>query len=517
MVRAKKIKGAIMEIAIIPQPVSLTRREGQCSLKDAAIYAGAGALETAALLQELLPGSVVNPAAQPAGASRLELTLSPALERLASEGYRLEIEPGRVVLSAAQAAGLFYGSQSLRQLLPVSGEAVIPCLEIEDFPRFGWRGAMLDSCRHFFPVETVLRFIDLLALHKLNRLHWHLTDDQGWRLQIERYPRLTEVGAWRKETMVGHYEEWLQTHQFDGIPYGGFYTKADIRRVLDFARMRHVTVVPEIEMPGHAQAAVASYPELGNVSQPVEVSKGWGIHLDVYNVEESTLRFLQNVLDEVIDLFPSQFIHIGGDECPKQQWHESPAAQARMQALGLKDEEELQSFFVRRMDAFLFARGRRLIGWDEILEGGLASGAAVMSWRGEEGGIAAANAGHDVVMAPNTYTYLDYYQSAEREKEPLGIGGYLPLETVYNYEPIPAEIDPAKRHHILGTQAQLWAEYIPTSAQLEYMAFPRLSALSEVAWSPAGSKDYRNFLARLKENLLPRLDRLQVNYRPLDQ
>jgi hexosaminidase len=505
-----------MEIAIIPQPVSLVRRAGSCQLSGAAISARGDALETAAQLQELLPGSVLNPSEHPSGASRVILTLSQDLERLGAEGYRVAIEPGRVVINASKAAGLFYGVQSLRQLLPLSGEAVVPCLEIEDFPRFGWRGAMLDSCRHFFPVETVLRFIDLMALHKFNKFHWHLTDDQGWRLQIERYPRLTEVGAWRKETLVGHYYDSVDNPRYDGIPHGGFYSKADVQRVLEFARLRHVTVVPEIEMPGHAQAAIAAYPELGNKSEPVEVSKGWGIHEDVYNVEESTLRVMQNILDEVIELFPSQIIHIGGDECPKKQWQESPAAQARMRTLGLKDEDELQSYFVRRMDAFLFARGRRLLGWDEILEGGLAPGAAVMSWRGEEGGIAAANAGHDVVMSPHQYTYLDYYQSTEREKEPLAIGSYLPLEQVYNYEPIPAEIDPAKRHHILGPQAQLWTEYIATSEVLDYMTFPRLSALAEVAWSPAEAKDYAGFLARLKENLLPRLDALQVHYRPLD-
>lgn len=501
-----------MDICLIPQPASLQRREGHCSLASAQIQAGEGAQEAAAFVRELL-GSSPGGAGQPSAVVGLQL--SPALERLGREGYRLEVSPERASLSAFAPAGLFYAVQTLRQLLPLSGECLIPCLEIEDQPRFAWRGVMLDVCRHFFPVEYILRFLDLAALHKLNTFHWHLTDDQGWRIQIERYPRLTEIGSVRRETMAGHYEG--ENSRYDGVPYGGFYTKADIRRVLEYARARHITVVPEIEMPGHAQAAIAAYAELGNVSAPVEVSRGWGIHVDVYNVEETTLRFLQNVLDEVIDLFPGPFVHIGGDEVPKEQWHNSKAMQERMRALGLKDEEELQSYFVRRMDAFLTARGRRLIGWDEILEGGLAPGAAVMSWRGEEGGIAAANAGHDVVMTPNTYVYLDYYQSTERAKEPLAIGGYIPLERCYAWEPIPAAIAPEEAHHVLGSHAALWTEYIATSDYLEYMAFPRLSALAEVGWSPAAAKDYAGFLARLKGGFLARLESMGVNYRKLDE
>jgi hexosaminidase len=346
-----------------------------------------------------------------------------------------------------------------------------------------------------------------------------LTDDQGWRIEIQRYPRLTEVGGWRKETVVGHFFDNIEHPRYDGIPHGGYYTQAEIKRVVEYARARHIKVLPEIEMPGHAQAAIAAYPELGNtaqlVDQPVEVSRTWGIHYDVYNAEEGTLRFLQNVLDEVLDLFPSEFIHIGGDECPKKQWQESAAAQARIRALGLKDEDELQSYFVRRMDAFLFARGRRLIGWDEILEGGLAPRAAVMSWRGEQGGITAANAGHDVVMAPTSYTYLDYYQSEDKANEPLTIGGFVPLEKVYSYEPIPAEIAPDKAHHVLGAQGQLWAEYIGTQDKLDYMAFPRLCALAEVVWTPKESKDYPGFLARLAGGHLARLDALGVKYHGL--
>jgi hexosaminidase len=506
-----------MDIAIVPQPVAVTRGEGTCSLASAVIIAGGEALPTAAFVQHLLPKASLNPASIQFGAVSVILNLSSELSSLGKEGYRLEVTPSQVLLSAPAAAGLFYAVQTLRQLLPADGSSqTLPCVSIEDYPRFAWRGSMLDCSRHFFTANTVLRYIDLLAMHKMNVFHWHLTDDQGWRIAIERYPRLTEVGAWRGETRAGHENYDEENLNYDGIPHGGFYTKDEIRRIIAYAAQRHITVVPEIEMPGHAQAVIAAYPELGNIPTPVEVSKKWGIHWDVFNAEETTIRFLQNVLDEVIDLFPSQFIHIGGDECPKKQWKESPAAQTRIAALGLHDEDELQSYFVGRMDAFLSARGRRLIGWDEILEGGLAPGAAVMSWRGEEGGIAAANAGHDVVMSPTTYCYLDYYQSEDRENSPLAIGGYLPIQHVYAYEPIPAAIDPAHQHHVLGVQGQLWTEYVATQEHLDYMAFPRLCALAEVAWTPLASKNYINFIARLRSAHLARLDAKLVHYHPLE-
>ena len=350
----------------------------------------------------------------------------------------------------------------------------------------------------------------------MNSLHLHLTDDQGWRIEIKKYPRLTTVGAWRKETLVGPlHDEHAKNLQFDGIPHGGFYSQEDIREIVAYARARFITVVPEIEMPGHAQAAIAAYPELGNLAEPLEVSTTWGIHEHVYNIEESTLKFMTDVLDEVMALFPGPFIHVGGDECPKIEWKESPAAQARIRELGLKDEEELQSYFIRHMDKYLTKHGRRLIGWDEILEGGLAENAAVMSWRGEEGGIAAANAGHDVVMAPYHSTYLDYYQSEERSEEPLAFDTFLPLEKVYAYDPIPREIAAEKQRHVLGTQGQMWSEYIPTPENCEYMAFPRLCALAESAWTPAEMKNYAGFMHRLREHLR-RLDVLKVNYRKLD-
>ncbi len=512
-------------VSIIPQPVHLALHEGRFTFtpQTALLFDAPAAAVAACLRADLARAAGIH--LQTAGsAAAVEFRLDASLSKLGKEGYRLEINPGRILARAPQLNGLFYALQSLRQLLPaaifsptaVSGvDWSVPCLEIEDQPRFAWRGAMLDSCRYFMPKAFVLKFIDLLALHKLNSFHWHLTDDQGWRIEIQRYPRLTEVGAWRKETLVGHFERNVENPTYDGTPHGGFYTQDDVREVVAYATERFINVVPEIEMPGHSQAAVAAYPELGNLDRPLEVSTIWGVHEHVFNVEEGTFTFLTGVLDEVLELFPSPFIHVGGDECPKKEWRESPAAQARMRELGLKDEDELQSWFIRRIDRYLTAKGRRLIGWDEILEGGLAENAAVMSWRGEEGGIAAANAGHDVVMAPYHSTYLDYYQTADRSKEPLSIGGHLPLEKVYAYEPIPAAIAPDKAHHVLGTQGQLWTEYIPTPEHCEYMAFPRLSALAEVAWQPAGRKDFAGFKARLGEHL-KRLDQLQVNYHQLD-
>lgn len=514
-------------VMIVPEPVRVSLGEGHFTLTpDTVIVADAVARDAAALCRAAFApatGFALADAEVAGNAPALIFRLDPALADLGAEGYRLTVTPRAISLRAPQPVGLFYALQSLRQLAspesfrstPVSGVAWdIPCVDIEDTPRFGWRGAMLDVGRHFMPKDFVLKFIDLLALHKLNVFHWHLTDDQGWRIEIKQYPRLTEIGAWRTETVVGHPHHNI-IPQYDGTPHGGFYTQGEVREVVAYAQARGVTIVPEIEMPGHAQAAIAAYPELGNTSEILPVHTTWGVNENIYNVEESTFHFLQNVLDEVLALFPGQFIHIGGDEVPKVQWQASRSAQARMQELGLKDEEELQSYFIRRMDAYLTEHGRRLVGWDEILEGGLAANATVMSWRGVQGGIAAASAGHDVVMAPNSYLYLDYYQSEDRSGEPLAIGGYVPLEKVYGYEPVSAEIDAEKAHHVLGAQAQLWTEYIATPEHLEYMAYPRLCALAEVAWTPAEHKDYADFIARLQTHLR-RLTALGVNYRRLD-
>ena len=450
------------------------------------------------------------------GANTISLVLDRRLEVLGPEGYRLRVRTDKIEIRGGGAAGVFYGLQTLRQLLPADSfrrahvkgvEWMVPSLDIEDRPRFGWRGLHLDVARNFMPKESVLKFLDLMALHKLNSFHWHLTDDQGWRIEIKKYPRLTGIGAYRKDTMLVY-----SPPSYSGKPHGGYYTQDDVREVVAYAAALHITVVPEIEMPGHAQAAIAAYPELGNVSEPLEVFTKWGVNENVFNAEDGTITFLQNVLAEVLELFPGKFIHVGGDEVPKKQWKDSPAAQAKMKKLGLKDEHELQSWFIRQMDTWLTARGRRLIGWDEILEGGLAPGAAVMSWRGIEGGVAAAKAGHDVVMSPTSHTYLDFYQSREKQNEPHAIGGFLPLETVYDYEPIPAGLTAEQSKHVLGAQAQLWSEYIRDFQHVEYMAYPRACALSEVVWSARETRNLADFQRRLRPHLA-RLTRLDVNYR----
>ena len=364
------------------------------------------------------------------------------------------------------------------------------------------------------PKEFVKKLVDLAALNKLNRFHWHLTDDQGWRLEIKQYPRLTQVGAWRPQTIIGRPDRDSTKWRFDGQPHGGFYTQDDVREIVAYARARFVTIVPEIEMPGHSQAAIAAYPELGNRGDTLPVWMGWGVDENILNPGDATVRFYQNVLTEVMALFPGRWIHIGGDEAPKTQWKASPLAQTRIRELGLKDEDELQSWFTHRMDEFLTAHGRTLVGWDEILQGGLAPNAVVMSWRGVDGGIAAAQAGHDVVMAPGSHTYFDHYQSADTVAEPLAIGGYLPLDTVYAFEPVPPALTASEARHVLGAQGQLWTEYVPDAKRAEYMVFPRVCALAEVLWTPPEERDYGDFTRRLVTHL-QRLAVLDVNYRPL--
>jgi len=435
-----------------------------------------------------------------------------------SEGYHLDIGERGVQIRASATDGLRRATQTLVQLLPARPPAAagwdgaswtLPALHIEDAPRFAWRGMHLDTGRHFMPAAFLRRFIDLLALHKFNVFHWHLTEDQGWRLEIPDFPKLTTIGAWRAETVIGRPRD---DAGYDARPHGGFYTAADVREIVRYAAARGITVMPEIEMPGHSQAALAAYPELSCTGGPHEVARTWGVFKDVFCAgNENVFDFLETVMEAVLDLFPSRFIHVGGDECPKDRWRACPKCQARIRAERLKDEHELQSWFIRRMERFLRRRGRRLVGWDEILEGGLAPGATVMSWRGEDGGIAAARQGHDVVMAPNHSVYFDYYQ-AEPEREPLAIGRFLPLEKVYAYEPVPAALTADEARHVLGAQGQLWTEYMPYPRQVEYMAFPRMCALAEVLWSPAAARDYGDFRRRL-DGHLPRLDRLGVNYR----
>jgi len=514
------------QYSIIPQPVHLQAKEGFFEIQpDTLIVADKKMQPLASTLNEMLSPamgfSLKTEKRTKQKENLIQLQLKSSLEKtLGHEGYNLTVTPTQIQLQAADKAGIYYGLVTLKQLLPqaiysqtkIDGTSWnIPCLQVEDYPRFQWRGMHLDTGRHFMPKEFVKKYIDLIAMHKMNIFHWHLTEDQGWRIEIKKYPKLTEVGAWRKETMVGKNSE-----VFDGTPHGGFYTQDEIREIVAYAKERYITIVPEIEMPGHSQAALAAYPEFSCTGGPFEVLTKWGVNKEVYCAgNDQTIAFLQDVLTEVLDLFPSEYIHIGGDECPKERWKECPKCQARIKAEGLKDEHELQSWFIKQMDKFLTKKGRRLLGWDEILEGGLAPGATVMSWRGTEGGIAASKSGHDVVMAPNTYTYFDYYQ-ADPAGEPLAIGGLLPLEKVYGYEPIPEALNKEEAKHILGTQAQVWTEYIATPEYAEYMALPRMCALAEVAWTPAEEKDYNNFYKRLTEHA-KRLETLNVNFHPLNK
>lgn len=434
---------------------------------------------------------------------------------LAEEAYQLEVGLRKIEVQASGGKGAFYALQTLLQLMPpavlggsaAKGGLSVPACRIEDSPRFGYRGLMLDVGRHFIPVDDVKRFIDLMAHYKMNRFHWHLTEDQGWRIEIKKYPLLTQVSSVRKESMVGHYRE----NKFDGKSYGGFYTQDQVREVVAYAAERHVMVVPEIEMPGHSQAVLAAYPQFGfNPDRIVPVRTKWGISEDVLFPREETFRFLEDVLTEVMDLFPSPYIHIGGDECPKTQWKESRFCQDLIKKEGLKDEHELQSWFIRRIDRFLTSKGRRLLGWDEILEGGLSPNATVMSWRGVKGGVEAARQGHDVVMSPNSFFYLDYYQGAPAS-EPLAIGGNLPLAKCYSFEPDLPELTTEEARHVIGVQANVWTEYIGDLKYAEYMTYPRALALAEVAWTPKGKKDYDGFKARVKARM-PYMDALKVNY-----
>lgn len=431
------------------------------------------------------------------------------------EGYQLKVTSDQVVISGPTEAGVFYGIQTLRKSIPVAQgvDIALPAVEINDYPRFSYRGAHLDVSRHFFPVDSVKRFIDMLALHNMNRFHWHLTDDQGWRIEIKGLPELTEVGSKRTETVIGH-----NSGKYDGKPYGGFFTQEEAKEIVAYAAERHITVIPEIDLPGHMQAALTAYPNLGCTGGPYEVWKIWGVSEDVLCAgNDETLKFIDDVLGEIIQIFPSEYIHVGGDECPKVRWTKCPKCQDRIKALGIKAdknhtaEEKLQSFIINHAEKFLNDHGRQIIGWDEILEGGLAPNATVMSWRGEGGGIEAAKQKHDVIMSPNTYLYFDYYQSKDVEQEPEAIGGYLPLERVYSYEPMPASLTPEEQKYIKGVQANLWTEYIPTFSQVEYMELPRMAALADIQWTNPEHKDYQDFLQRLVR-MVKIYDVYQYNY-----
>lgn len=431
---------------------------------------------------------------------------------LPDEAYHLNVTPAKVVIEYGTGAGAFYGLQTLLQLLPTEIFArerqgvkwTVPCCDIDDAPRFAYRGMHLDVCLHFFDVDFLKRYIDLMALHKVNRFHWHLTEDQGWRLEIKRYPLLTEKGQWRKETVVGS----LSSGIYDGQPYGGYYTQEQVRELVKYAAERYVTIIPEIEMPGHALAAIACYPELScGLEDSYETATKWGVFKQVYCPKEETFKFLENVMDEVFELFPSKLVHIGGDECPKASWKACEHCQKLIKQLGLKDEFELQSWFIQRMERYINEKGHEIIGWDEILQGGLAPNAKVMSWLGEEGGIKAAQQHHEVVMAPYPKYYLDYWQ-ADPESEPLAMGGPTLLKTMYDYDPVPAVLTPEEQAYIIGVEGCVWTEYMPTPARVEYMAYPRMCAIAESGWTKA-DKDWTGFARRL-EHHFARLDALGV-------
>ena len=432
------------------------------------------------------------------------------------EGYVLDVQADNVFLNGQTPNGVFYGIQTLRKAIPAQTTAtdiLLPAGVINDEPRFPYRGLHLDVSRHFFPLEFIKEYIDLLALHNMNTFHWHLTDDQGWRIEIKRYPKLTEVGAMRNRTVIGK-----NSGKYDNTPYGGFYTQEEAREIVEYARERYIDVIPEVDLPGHMLAALAAYPELGCTGGPYEVCPEWGIFEDVLCIgNDKTFEFLEGVMEEIIDIFPSRYIHIGGDECPRTRWQSCPKCQARIKAEGLKAdknhtaEDRLQSYCMTRIEKFLNAHGRQIIGWDEILDGDVAPNATVMSWRGMEGGIKAAQLGHDVIMVPTSYAYLDYYQTDDLTDEPFGIGGYVPVEKVYSLEPVPAALTAEQAKHILGAQANLWTEYILTPEHAEYMILPRIAALCEVQWTQPEKKDFQDFAKRLV-SLMKLYQRDGLNY-----
>ena len=508
---SQKLKGGITP-QIIPTPLNQDIKEGQFVLNNATGIKYPEALKVSA---ELLKSFIENGSDfQLKTSNDIEFILDSELNN--KEGYVLDVQPKKIKIRASTDQGAFYAVQSLKQLLPLEFEnkslkekqIAIKCVTIHDAPQFKYRGMHLDVGRHFFSVNFIKKYVDALAMLKMNTFHWHLTEDQGWRIEIKKYPKLQEVGAFRNETLVGHYND--EPQQFDGKRYGGFYSQDEIKDIIAYAQARHVTVIPEIEMPGHSQAAIAAYPELGCSNEKVEVATKWGVFEDIYCTKDETFNFLEDVLDEVLELFPSNYIHIGGDEAPKIRWKTCNDCQHRIKTEGLKDEHELQNYFITRIEKYLNSKGRQIIGWDEILEGGLAPNATVMSWRGIHGAVEAAKQHHNVILTPGSHCYFDHYQSTN-SSEPLAIGGFLPLDKVYSFNPIPEELTEEESEYVLGAQGNIWTEYIPTEAQVEYMAFPRILAMSEVVWSNPENKNYDDFVSRV-ENFNRRLDILDINY-----
>ncbi|QOG00741.1 beta-N-acetylhexosaminidase [Flavobacterium sp. MDT1-60] len=508
------------EVNIIPQPVKVVRNAGNFVItsQTSLVVTNKEDNATAAFLNGYLSNyyGFVLPIAKKANKNYIKLSSQKNIEGLKSEGYTFKSGKNGVEITGNAAIGTFYGMQTLIQLLPVekSKNLAIAAVEVKDEPRFAYRGAMLDVGRHYFPVAFVKKYIDYLALHKMNYFHWHLTEDQGWRIEIKKYPKLTEIGSKRNGSIIGSYPG----KGSDNTPEGGFYTQEEVKDIVKYASDRFITVIPEIEMPGHSSAAIAAYPELScfpnektqlpdnmiSAKSKQEMANGrikivqetWGVHSDVYVPSEYTFKFLQDVIDEIVVLFPSKYIHVGGDESPKDAWKRSEFCQQLIKEKGLKDEHGLQSYFIQRMEKYINGKGRTLIGWDEILEGGLAPNAVVMSWRGEEGGIAAAKENHQVIMTPGSHVYLDHSQT-KNEKE-VTIGGYLPIETVYSYEPVPKELNEQQAKYVLGAQGNVWTEYMANPAKVEYMIFPRLSALSEVLWSSKENKNWSGFQTKIE-------------------
>lgn len=429
------------------------------------------------------------------------------------EGYILKVTPKEITIISRRPAGAFLAVQTLRQLIPSGqqGKLEIPLVLVKDEPRFAHRGVMLDVGRYYFPISFIKKYIDVLAAYKINKFHLHLTEDAGWRMEIKKYPKLQEISAWRDSTMIGHASD--KPRKFDGKRHGGYYTQDELRDLVKYAQDRFITIIPEIDMPGHTLSVLAAYPEFSCFpDRKYQVLTAWGIQKDILCPKESTFKFVEDVLTEVMDVFPSRYIHIGGDEAKKDNWKKCAHCQNLIKTRDLKDEHGLQSYFIKRVEKFVQSKGRAIIGWDEILEGGLAPNATVMSWRGESGGIEAAKLGHDVIMSPNHYMYLDYYQTPEnRKREPVAIGHYLPLETVYTYNPLPKSLTKEQQKHILGVQAHVWSEYIPNSSHAEHMTFPRVLAMAEVGWTPQELKNYSNFIDRLKLNI-KFLESKKVNY-----
>jgi hexosaminidase len=520
------IYAAKAQVNIIPKPAEMTTQQGTFVLsantkllvRDPSVQPSANFLNE--FLQDIYGFKLGTTKVSSANSIDLTLTKSNS----ATEGaYQFQSTKNGVKINGANVQGVFYGIQTLIQLLPAeAGTSLsIPLVQIKDEPRFSYRGMHLDVGRHFFPVAYIKKYIDYIALHKMNYFHWHLTEDQGWRIEIKKYPKLTSVGSYRNGTITGHAPGDGNTNK----QYGGFYTQEEIKDVVRYAATRYVTIIPEIEMPGHASAAIAAYPELSTFpleattypaktpwSGPTsgkQVQQTWGVFTDVFSPSEKTFKFLEDVIDEVVALFPAPYIHIGGDESPKDSWKRSEFAQQLIKEKGLKDEHGLQSYFIQRMEKYINSKGKKIIGWDEILEGGLAPNATVMSWRGEKGGIEAAKQKHNVIMTPSTYVYFDYSQS--KPEDSLTIGGYLPLKHVYGYEPVPSDLSPDEHKYVLGAQANLWTEYVPNTNKLEYMIFPRMTALSEVLWSKKELRNWNDFEPRLKTQL-KRYDLWKINY-----